>query len=249
MLAFMRAGGLLASVCLLLAACDDELTDAAQLQPGVLDLCAFEATIPSEVTFEDIGGYFAVNRQFCSWVSFSERRLIGTTFLTKRDTRKPSEILNGVPDAGVQVCNVQPMIDAGWKLKALKLDTPQEYSEVCGRYGVSMSQGAVDALGRHILDLPQHCFRLAEWGRYTVDRWKLASLGSTLSMRWTLPVRFDSFSDETGVLRLWFDDAIGAAWSDDWPGRVISVARADGIELIHQPCENGFVPSPVTPRL
>lgn len=140
MLVFMRASALLVSACLLLAACDDELSDAAQLQPGVLDLCAFEATIPKEVTFEDIGEYFAVNRQFCSWVSFSERRLIGTTFLTKRDARKPSEILNGVPDAGVQVCNVQPMIDAGWKLKALKLDTPQEYSEVCGRYGVPMSQ-------------------------------------------------------------------------------------------------------------
>ncbi len=248
MLGFMRVGALLVSACLLLAACDDELTDAAQLQPGVLDLCAFEATLPNDMTFEDIGGYFAGNRQFCSWVSFSERKLVGTTFLTARDTRKPSEILNGVPDAGVQVCDVQPMIDAGWKLKALKLDTPQEYSEVCGRFGVPMSQGAVDALGRHILDLPQYCFRPAESGRETVDRWNLASLGSTLP-EWTLPIRFHSFDNDTGVLRLWFDDSVDAAWSEDWPGRVVAVARANGIELIHQPCDDGFVPAPVTTSL
>lgn len=235
---FARTAFLFACACIVVAGCEDDVvTEVSQIKPGLLDTCAFEATLPAEATFEDISRQFAVNRQFCSWASFAERKLVGVTFLTTPDLRKPSEMLSGVPNATSEVCDVQSMLDAGWKLKPRTLEIPEQFGELCGHYGIQMSLGAIEAFGEHILDLPQLCFEPVGWHDYRDgDRLALLGLGTSLSMRWTLPARFHRVDADTGTLRLWFDGSPDAAWADNWSGHVIAAALTEGIELVQKPC-------------
>lgn len=204
-----------------------------------MNTCLFEATVPADASFEDVARQFAVNRQFCSWNSFNDRKLVGLTFAYDEDARSGWETLNNSPLVETKVCNVQSMIDAGWNLRPLTVEPSEEKVQPCGGYGIQLYDPLVEPLDETVGSLQELCFREAhKAGDIEVDPFRLWSLGSELHMRWTLPVRYVRYESAGDLLRLWFDDQYGAAWADDRPGHVKAAAKALGVELTEVSCRS-----------
>lgn len=231
--------GAISFACLMLAACEAPVTDESQLSPSVLDWCFFEATAPADATVEDIASEFQSNRRFCSWRSFSEHKFVGQTFMTTRDNRKPSDLLYGVPNTGPQVCDARSMIDAGWKLKSIKVDDGRQVQELCTHGVHQMDNHMVGVWGRQIVDLPQLCFGPTDPNDVSPNyAWHPRAFGSTVAERWTVPVRFFRLDEDAGLIRFWFDGAPDAAWKDQWAEIVVMAAAQNGRKLAEVPCAN-----------
>ena len=227
---------LVAAGCIALGSCREPAIDAAQFRPSLRDLCFFEAKAPDGASFEQVTETLRHNRQFCSWTSFKERRFIGLTFVFSHDTRSGREILNDAPRAETKLCNVQSMIDAGWKLQPLTIETNQEKARLCGGYGVQLHT-IVEPLDDIVGRLPELCFRpIQVRGRVELPPIEIWGRAGSLHTYYTLPVRYILYDETQRVLRLWFDDEDGAAWADDWAGHVKTASRESGLELVDTPC-------------
>jgi hypothetical protein len=227
---------LIVAWCVALGSCAEPKLEATQFRPSYLGGCYFEATVPASVSFERLTTTLQPNRQFCSWTSFKDRKFVGRTSVVSRDTRSGWEILNDAPLAETRVCNVQSMIDAGWKLRPLSIETNQEEARVCGGYGGHL-RDIVEPLDGIVGRLPELCFRpLQVRGRVEVLPIEIWARAASLNTYYTLPVRHILYDETRRVLRLWFDDEFDAAWADDWPGRVKIAFREMGLELVDTTC-------------
>jgi len=227
---------LVAAGCIASGSCQEPAIDAAQFRPSRGSVCFFEAKAPDGASFEQVTETLRPDRQFCSWTSFRERRFIGLTFVFSHDTRSGWEILNNAPRADTELCNVQSMIEAGWKLRPLTIKTNQEEARLCDGYGVQL-HAIVEPLDDIVGRLPELCFRpIQVRGHVEILPIEIWGAAGSLHTYYTLPVRYILYDETQRVLRLWFDDEYGAAWADDWAGRVKLASRELGLELLDTPC-------------